>query len=224
MFRIFGKYNKLIVLLLSINLGIIFADENKCSSIEHCERCPDQNKCETCENGYILNTEQTKCILATSSNNNNQNNSNPSQNSSSSKKSSIGSAQNTPLGSSQKSSQTTSNLTNNSTSSSVKKSSLSQTNAVQSGSVKDSKHSSVQKASNPPVASNKPVSSAFNNLFKDEETSNKGFIYKIIFGLVAFVVFIFGIRWFINKKKKNKVGYFYDESGNQEKAKVVYIQ
>ena len=127
------------------------------------------------------------------------------------------------MGSSQKSSQTTSNLTNNSTSSSVKKSSLSQTNAVQSGSVKDSKHSSVQKASNPPVASNKPVSSAFNNLFKDEETS-KGFIYKIIFGLVIFVVLICGIRWLINKKKKNKVGYFYDESGNQEKAKVVYIQ
>ena len=223
MFRVFGKYNKLIVLLIYINFGIIFANENKCSSIEHCEKCPDQSKCETCENGYILNSEQTKCILATS-NNNNQNNSNPSNNSSSSKKSSTGSAQNTPSGGSQKSSQTSSSSTKkSSTSSSAQKSSSSQANAVQSGSVKDSKHNSVQKASNAPVASNKPVSSAFNNLFKDEETS-KGFIYKIIFGLVIFVVLICGIRWLINKKKKNKVGYFYDESGNQERAKVVYIQ
>ena len=223
MFRVFVKYNKLIVLLLSINLGIIFADENKCSSIEHCEKCPDQNKCETCENGYTLNSEQTKCIQATS-NNSNQNNSNSSKNSSSSKKSSTGSAQNTPSGSSKKSSQTSSTSSKkSSTSISSKKSSSSQTNAVQSGSAKDSKHSSVQKASNAPVASNKPVSSAF-NLFKDEETNNKGFIYKIILGLIIFVGLICGIRWFINKKKKNKVGYFYDESGNQERAKVVYIQ
>ena len=214
MFRVFGRYNKLIILLLYINLGIIFADENKCTSIEHCEKCPDKNKCETCENGYTLNTEQTKCILATS-NNNNQNNANPSKNSSSSKKSSTGSAKNTPSGSSKKSSPTSS--------SSAKKSSASQTNAVHSGSAKNSKHSSVKKASNAPVASNNPLSSAF-NIFKNEESSNKGLIYKIIFCLVVIVGLFVGIRWFINKKKKNKVGYFYDESGNQEKAKVVYIQ
>jgi hypothetical protein len=32
-------------------------------------------------------------------------------------------------------------------------------------------------------------------------------------------------RWIYAKKKKSKVGYFYDENGNpEEKAKVVYIQ
>ena len=70
------NYSKLFILLLSINLGIIFADFNKCTSIEHCDKCPIQGKCETCEYGYTLNFEQTKCILLQSTEDSNKNNTN----------------------------------------------------------------------------------------------------------------------------------------------------
>ena len=48
---------------------------------------------------------------------------------------------------------------------------------------------------------------------------------KIVIIVVIAVILILCIRWIFSRKKKAKVGYFYDESGNpEEKAKVVYIQ
>ena len=57
-----GSFNKLFILLLSLNnFVIIFADNNKCP-IEHCYKCPEQGKCSICENGYKLTFEQNKCV------------------------------------------------------------------------------------------------------------------------------------------------------------------
>ena len=49
---LFSRYNNLLILILTINLGIILTDEDKCTSIEHCQKCPNQNKCDECENGF----------------------------------------------------------------------------------------------------------------------------------------------------------------------------
>ena len=43
-----SRYNKLFILLLYINLGIVLTDEDKCTTIKNCLKCPDQNKCEEC--------------------------------------------------------------------------------------------------------------------------------------------------------------------------------
>ena len=82
-----SKSNHLfIILLLSINLGIIVANRHRCKSIDNCEKCPDKNKCEKCKNGYTLNSKQTKCILLKSSDKKNQNEQNANKKSNLSKK------------------------------------------------------------------------------------------------------------------------------------------
>ena len=82
----------------------------------------------------------------------------------------------------------------------------------------------VPNASNPPQASNKQFSSVFNpnqNLRKKKSHA----IIKIICGIVLIILIAICIRWIYVRKKKVKVGYFYDENGNpEEKAKVVIIQ
>jgi hypothetical protein len=55
---------------------------------------------------------------------------------------------------------------------------------------------------------------------KNSKVFLKIFCFIIILTLIALCA-----RWVYIKKKKTKVGYFYDENGNpEEKAKVVYIQ
>ena len=82
-----------------------------------------------------------------------------------------------------------------------------------------------QKPSNNLVNNTKPFSSAFDLTAKQNlATSQKGKIVSIVVIFVVVVVIILCIRWLISKRKKNRGGYFYDESGNQERAKVVYIQ
>ena len=82
-----------------------------------------------------------------------------------------------------------------------------------------------QTPSNNLVNNTKPFSSAFDLTAKQNlATSQKGKIVTIVVILVVVVVIILCIRWLISKGKRNRGGYFYDESGNQERAKVVYIQ
>ena len=277
MFVSLKRNNLLFIVLLYIHIGIIFADDNKCS-IEHCEKCSDETKCEKCKEGYTLNFSQTKCLELLKNSNKQSGSAQKSSTSSSktsgsAKKSSnatpSGSAKKssnaTPSGSAKKSSNATpsgsakksSNATpsgsakkssNASPSGSAKKSS----NATPSGSAKKSSslakkssaskssgsakkssitsgsgkssNASTKKASNAPVASNKAFSSAFEGNLA-EETNYTSLICKIAIYCCVGICVICVIRWLLAKRKKNKVGYFYDESGNpEEKAKVVYIQ
>ena len=81
----------------------------------------------------------------------------------------------------------------------------------------------MKKASNAPMASNKPLSSA--GEIKELDMNDKGFFKKIIIYLVVGCVIIILMIYSCCKKRKSKSGYFYDESGNpEEKAKVVYIK
>ena len=190
----FLKKNKLFYLLLFINLITIFADEQKCKVIEHCDLCPDLPKCETCSVGYTLNFEQTKCLLLVE-NNSRQN---------------ISYSQNQTL-------------------SSVNNSSLINQQTPALGSAKNSSLINGQKSQfgvNQNLNNiNKPFSSAFDPNSKQEiPKSQKGKIFIIVVVLVVAVLVILCIRWLLSSKKKNKGGYFYDETGNQESAKVVYIR
>ena len=86
--------NKLFLFLLLISIGMILADKQKCKSIKHCNICPEKNKCKTCQDGYTLNLDKTKCIL--------QENKNKNATSGSVKKSSISSKQKLPSSPKQK--------------------------------------------------------------------------------------------------------------------------
>ena len=79
-------------------------------------------------------------------------------------------------------------------------------------------------ASNAPQASNDAFSSVINAAKRLGKKNSRLFL-KIFCGIIIFTLIILCARWIYNKKKKAKVGYFYDENGNpEEKAKVVYIQ
>ena len=253
-----NRNNILFIVLLSIHIGIILADDSKCS-IEHCEKCSDETKCETCKEGYTLNFAQTKCIeliknsnkqsssaqkssgsakkSSASTSSGSAKKSSASTSSGSAKKSSVstssGSAKkssSTPSGSSKKSSsanKSSSSTQKPSNSSSSKKSSQaspSVSTKKSSATTSSGKNSntSVKKASNAPIASNKAFQSAFEGKLEEEKSYTSIIIKIAIFCVVCIIIYFCNKKI---KKRKNKVGYFYDESGNpEEKAKVVYIQ
>ena len=63
------------------------------------------------------------------------------------------------------------------------------------------------------------------NVNDETESSVYSILTKLIIFSIVFAVIIICVRWFFTIKKKNNIGYFYDESGNPaEKARVVYIQ
>ena len=252
-----NRYNKLFIFLLSINIGIIISEGEKCTSIDHCLKCPENNKCETCDKGYTLNFDQTKCLEFIQPDNSKSTKSGSSKNAasassaSSAKKSSASvssassakksSASASSASSAKKSSASASSASSaKKSSSSAQKSSASSSKASSSakkssssasksenkpsGSEQKSGSSSVKKASNAPTASNKPFASAFDSN-KDTETSKLSLVVKIIICIVVGSIIFCCLKSCIAKRKKSKVGYFYDESGNpDEKAKVVYIQ
>ena len=53
---------KIFLIILLIQLKIILNEDENCYSIYHCKICPDLDICEKCAEGYILNSEHTKCI------------------------------------------------------------------------------------------------------------------------------------------------------------------
>ena len=205
------SYNKLFLLLIFINLVTIFSDEERCKVIEHCDLCPEINRCETCQNGYTLNFQQTKCILLPDNNNilNNENpNKSNNQSASSVKKSSPIVHQNTPMGSS------------------VNNSSSAVGQNTPSGIGKSPKKSPYYLPKHPsgiPLQVDKPFASAFQSNKEIAFTQKKNII-KIVIILAIAALIIICIRCLLSRRKKSKGGFFYDESGNLEKAKVVYIQ
>ena len=224
------------IFFILININFISSDENKCNTIEHCLKCPQSDKCDECEEGYILNNEHTKC--------DSKDNTNSKPSTSSSKKSSQASASakksSPPVASSPKKSSQNQNQNQNqntpNNSSAKKSSSNSQNKPSASSSPKKSSQNNANNsnnnppaASNPPVASNSPhasnqsLLSAFNitkRLGKD--STNIGI--KIVIFFVITVLIVLCVRFLLKRKKKTRIGYFYDESGNpDEKAKVVII-
>ena len=53
---------KIFFFLVFINLNYILCEKSKCSTIEHCLKCSNENKCDKCEFGYRLNDDDTKCV------------------------------------------------------------------------------------------------------------------------------------------------------------------
>ena len=202
------RYKNLFIILISLNLGIILADDDKCTSIEHCSKCPNNSTCEICETGYKLNYEN-KCIESNESIQNCTNDTNASvRNPGSSNQQSV-------------------NLNKNSTTSSNSENKNSNPLHASNNPVA----SNAPKASNNPVASNAPQASNTPNASNKQSSTfvpsifgNLTFMKACLYIVIIFV-FILCIRWIFLNKKKGKVGYFYDESGYPgEKAKVVYIQ
>ncbi len=175
--------NLFIIYIILINFSFILSDGDKCKTLEHCLKCPQSDKCDECESGFVLNYDHTKCDTKENANY---------KPSSSAKKSSQ--KQNTPVSSPPKKSSQNNNNNN------------------------------PPNASNSPQASSKSLLSAFNITKRLGSDSTKIGIKILIFVAIS-VIIILCIRWvFGKKKKKTKVGYFYDESGNpDEKAKVVII-
>jgi cobalamin biosynthesis Mg chelatase CobN len=238
------RIQNLFIILISLNLGIILADDDKCTSIEHCSKCPNNLTCEICETGYKLNYEN-KCIESNENSQNSTNDTNASvRNPGSSNQQSVDSNQNstTSLNSENKNSNPShasnnpvaSNASHASNNPVVSNASHASNNPVTSNAPHASNNpvaSNAPHASNNPVASNAPRAS---NAPIDSNKQSSTFapsifgnltVVKVCIYIVIIVVFILCIRWIFLKKKKGKVGYFYDESGYPgEKAKVVYIQ
>ena len=57
-----GRYKKLSIVLLSLKLSVILTETKKCTSILNCKKCPELTTWEKCEDGYTLNSDNTKCI------------------------------------------------------------------------------------------------------------------------------------------------------------------
>ena len=241
MSALLNRNKMLITLLLYINVGIILSQEEKCTAITHCKKCPDQNKCEICEDGFKIN-EENKCIEITNNDNNGQNN----QAASSPKKSSPAAQQNPPAGSqppqqnppagSQPPHQSGAQQPQQNQPSGAQQPQQNQPSGAQqpqqnqpSGAQQPQQSNPPQNsANNPPKASNNPTPSNLgNNMSTNDEIESSGYniFLKIIMFSIIFVFIIICIRWLFIIKKKNRTGYFYDESGRRgEKAKVVYIQ
>ena len=201
------KYQNLFIILISLNLGIILADDDKCTSIEHCFKCPNNLTCEKCETGYKLNYEN-KCIESNESSQNCTNETN--------------SSVLNPSPSNQQTADSNKNCSN-STNSENNNSTINNSNTPHASNSPAA--SNAPQASNNPVASNAPIASnKQSSTFVPKIFGNLTFMKTCTY-IVFLVVFILCIRWIFLKKKKGKVGYFYDESGYPgEKAKVVYIQ
>ena len=214
------RIQNLLIILISLNLGIILADDDKCTSIEHCSKCPNNSTCEICEPGYKLNYEN-KCIESNENSQNCTNDTNTSvRNPGSSNQQSVDSNKNSTTSSkSENNNSNPSHASNNPVGSNVSHASNNPVGSNASHASNNPVASNAPHASNAPIASDKQSSTFAPSIF-EHLTFMKACIY-----IVIIVVFILCIRWIFLKKKKGKVGYFYDESGYPgEKAKVVYIQ
>jgi len=60
--EILTKKNFIIALIFIININYISSNQGICNTIEHCLRCPREDKCLICKFGYRLNEDGTKCL------------------------------------------------------------------------------------------------------------------------------------------------------------------
>jgi len=211
--------HRIFVLIMTIaNIEIILSQDQPCKSIEYCELCPNQNICDKCELGFILNSNHTKClnmienlnlIEVNRSSLNNQYRNQPIQNQSQSQ---INQIQNNQIQNNQ--------IQNN------------QNSPIQMDSspnnINNNINNNIVKASNAPVASNAPIAS--NEIFtnaNDVDLNSVSKFQTIIFLIILLIIgllLIFITIWLI-KKKKERMSEFYDESGNQdENEQVVEIK
>ena len=199
--------NKFSLLLIFLSFTLILSQDENCTSILHCHKCPDIKRCETCDSGYKLAVELDRCIPENEPYNLNQTLSqqNPqgplsSNNAQNPLNTSSGSGQ--AIGLSQNCTNTTSNV---------------------------SLSSNISFASKPPVASNNPMPSNARNAnqglspLESADNSKGSSLKKFI--CIFVIILVICIIYLCIKKRKGKADYFYDESGNRdEKAKVVYIR
>ena len=66
----FGIKNNNIIFFL-ILLKFILTQDQKCSTIMNCVKCPMPNICQQCESGYILKADLTQCLISNNNMNNN---------------------------------------------------------------------------------------------------------------------------------------------------------
>jgi len=206
--------HRIFVLIMTIaNIEIILSQDQPCKSIEYCELCPNQNICDKCELGFILNSNHTKClnmienlnlIEVNRSSLNNQYRNQPIQNQSQSQ---INQIQNNQIQNNQNSPIQMDSSPNN---------------------INNNINNNIVKASNAPVASNAPFAS--NEIFtnaNDVDLNSVSKFQTIIFLIILLIIgllLIFITIWLI-KKKKERMSEFYDESGNQdENEQVVEIK
>ena len=50
------------LLLIFLSFTLILSQDENCTSILHCHKCPDIKRCETCDTGYKLAIELDRCI------------------------------------------------------------------------------------------------------------------------------------------------------------------
>ena len=241
------RFNIFILLLLSLQFWIILSqEENKCTTIEHCQKCPDQNKCEVCESGFNLNNEQ-KCIAAPPAASPQPQQPQPQQN----PNPPVGSPQpqqpqpnpNPPAASPQPQPQPPqpSPQQNPPAASPQPQQSPAPQQNPPAGSPQPQQPPAPPQQSPAPQPSPAPQQQnpspqpspapQQNNVIQPDtnnETESKGmgtFGKIIIFLMIAFAIVIC-LRWLLRKKKLYKSSaYFYDRNGiPEEKAKVVYIQ
>ena len=225
---------KIFIFLVIIQLDMILTDNDKCNYISHCEKCPNLNACEKCEEGYFLNSDNTKCLSSLE----NANNANP--NLSASRPSTQQSNKQFSSGSVKRSSSMTMANDQPSKSSAQKFSSMAN-DLSPSGSANNS---SVAANTSSAVGSNKDVP-IMNNLNQNVNLVNKPPLvhplasftpvpsnttsiyskFPILLMIILLIIFIVLVIYYCSKRNWNKVGYFYDESGNHEEGtRVVYIR
>ena len=49
------------IFVLMININSIVSDNDQCTTIEHCAKCPKSDMCDECEAGYTPDLEHKKC-------------------------------------------------------------------------------------------------------------------------------------------------------------------
>ena len=50
-----------IFIILTIKISLIKSEEDKCYTIENCEKCPKLDFCDKCSAGFKINKSKTKC-------------------------------------------------------------------------------------------------------------------------------------------------------------------
>lgn len=218
--------------LIIIQLDMILTDNDQCNYISHCKKCPNLNSCEKCEEGYFLNSDNTKCLSSL------ENNANP--NPSASRQSTQQSNKQFSSGSVKRSSSMT--MGNNQPSKSSGQKSPSMANGLSPSGLAN--NSSLVANTSSAVGSNKNVP-IMNNLNQNVNLVNKPPLvhplasltpvpsnntniyskFPILLLIILLIIFIVLVIYYCSKRNWNKVGYFYDESGNHEEGtRVVYIR
>jgi hypothetical protein len=218
---------------------MIFSENDKCYSIDHCKKCPISDKCELCEIGYILSSDNKNCLSSNI-------------NVGSLRKTSGSSANSPSVGQNSTTDKIPENLSMNNSNSNpysppLNKSSMMGNQVPVSASAKNLSMPSYQPPL--PLGQDNPIPSKkdiplMNNLAQPKPVipkpqehplasfrpmpSNTTPTYSrfpMVLMIILLIILIGMVIYYCSKRHWNRVGYFYDESGNQEEGtRVVYIR